>query len=61
VLGSTRSIFVTFLAHKHKALGTRLRKVALVNLYIALGGGWKLGDVDWVKSPASDSLNPTNP
>jgi len=24
------------------------RKVALINLYLALGGGWKLGDTDWL-------------
>ena len=29
------------------------RKVALVNLYMALGGGWKLSDADWMKTLAS--------
>jgi multidrug efflux system outer membrane protein len=29
------------------------RKVALVNLYKALGGGWKLSDADWMKSAVS--------
>ena len=28
------------------------RKVALVDLYKALGGGWKLSDADWMKSAA---------
>jgi multidrug efflux system outer membrane protein len=29
------------------------RKVALVNLYKALGGGWKLSDADWTKTAAN--------
>jgi hypothetical protein len=29
------------------------RKVALVNLYKALGGGWKLSDTDWLKAAAA--------
>jgi outer membrane protein, multidrug efflux system len=37
------------------------RKIALINLYMALGGGWKLSDVDWMKSPVSASPNSTNP
>jgi multidrug efflux system outer membrane protein len=37
------------------------RKVALVNLYMALGGGWKLSDADWTKSPTGASPNPSNP
>jgi multidrug efflux system outer membrane protein len=41
------------------------RKVALVNLYRALGGGWKLTDLDWTKSatnsnPAQQSPSTTN-
>jgi multidrug efflux system outer membrane protein len=37
------------------------RKVALVNLYRALGGGWKLGDLDWIKNASSTPSNSTNP
>jgi outer membrane protein, multidrug efflux system len=37
------------------------RKVALVNLYLALGGGWKLSDADWVKSPAIAAPNSASP
>jgi multidrug efflux system outer membrane protein len=37
------------------------RKVALLNLYMALGGGWKLSDTDWMMSPAIGSPNPTTP
>lgn len=33
------------------------RKVALVDLYKALGGGWKLTDADWTKS--AESVPPT--
>jgi multidrug efflux system outer membrane protein len=37
------------------------RKVALVNLYKALGGGWKLGDTDWLTQAtnAAQSINAT--
>jgi multidrug efflux system outer membrane protein len=39
------------------------RKVALVNLYRALGGGWKMSDTDWMKSaagtPTSGAPSPT--
>jgi multidrug efflux system outer membrane protein len=35
------------------------RKVALVNLYRALGGGWKLSDLDWMKTTQNPpSTNP---
>ena len=37
------------------------RKVALINLYMALGGGWKLSDADWMKNPASGPPSSTNP
>ena len=37
------------------------RKVALVNLYRALGGGWKLSDLDWVNNPPSTPPITTNP
>ena len=37
------------------------RKVALVNLYRALGGGWKLGDLDWIKNASGTPSNSTNP
>jgi outer membrane protein, multidrug efflux system len=37
------------------------RKVALVSLYKALGGGWKLSDVDWTKSAASTPPAPATP
>jgi outer membrane protein, multidrug efflux system len=37
------------------------RKIALINLYIALGGGWKLTDLDWTKPPATPAPNPSNP
>ena len=37
------------------------RKVALVNLYRALGGGWKLGDLDWIKNAPGTPANSTNP
>ena len=37
------------------------RKVALVDLYKALGGGWKLNDVDWMKPIPNTSSNSTNP
>ena len=37
------------------------RKVALVNLYMALGGGWKLSDADWMNRLASGPANSTNP
>jgi multidrug efflux system outer membrane protein len=37
------------------------RKVALVNLYKALGGGWKLSDADWTKSAASAPPNGASP
>jgi outer membrane protein, multidrug efflux system len=29
------------------------RKVALINLYKALGGGWRLTDVDWSNAPGN--------
>ena len=35
------------------------RKVALVNLYKALGGGWKLGDTDWL-TQATNAAQTTN-
>jgi multidrug efflux system outer membrane protein len=35
------------------------RKVALVNLYLALGGGWKLGDTDWL-TQATNAAQSTN-
>jgi multidrug efflux system outer membrane protein len=35
------------------------RKLALVNLYRALGGGWKLSDLDWLKSASNATLPPT--
>lgn len=31
------------------------RKVALVNIYRSLGGGWKLGDADWANPSASNT------
>ena len=34
------------------------RKVALVNLYKALGGGWKLGDTDWLNSTPTPNPSP---
>jgi multidrug efflux system outer membrane protein len=37
------------------------RKVALVNLYRALGGGWKLSDLDWIKTASGIPSNSTNP
>jgi len=37
------------------------RKVALVNLYKALGGGWNLSDADWMKTTANMPPNSTNP
>jgi len=37
------------------------RKVALVKLYKALGGGWKLRDADWMKTTANMPSNSTNP
>ncbi len=37
------------------------RKVALVNLYRALGGGWKVSDVDWMKPVPGTPSNPTIP
>ena len=37
------------------------RKIALINLYVALGGGWKLADVDWTKPPATPAPNPAIP
>ncbi len=37
------------------------RKVALINLYRVLGGGWKLSDADWTKIPVSAPPNSTNP
>jgi multidrug efflux system outer membrane protein len=37
------------------------RKVSLVNLYKALGGGWKLSDTDWKRSVLSSIPGPTNP
>lgn len=35
------------------------RKVALINLYMALGGGWKLGDTDWL-TQATNAAQTTN-
>jgi len=37
------------------------QKVALVNLYRALGGGWKVSDVDWMKNVPGTPSNPTPP
>lgn len=37
------------------------RKVALVNLYRALGGGWKLSDLDWLKSAANAPTTQAQP
>jgi hypothetical protein len=37
------------------------RKVALVHLYMSLGGGWKLSDADGTKSPTGTSPNPSHP
>ena len=37
------------------------RKVALVNLYRALGGGWKLSDLDWTNSASGTPINSPNP
>jgi multidrug efflux system outer membrane protein len=37
------------------------RKVALVDIYRALGGGWKLSDLDWLKSASNATLPPTTP
>jgi multidrug efflux system outer membrane protein len=37
------------------------RKLALVNLYKALGGGWKLSDVDWMKTSTSTPQTVTKP
>jgi outer membrane protein, multidrug efflux system len=37
------------------------RKVSLVNLYMALGGGWKLSDADWMQSPQGTPPNPSDP
>ena len=37
------------------------RKIALVNLYKALGGGWKLADADWVKNAASATPHSPDP
>jgi multidrug efflux system outer membrane protein len=37
------------------------RKVALVNLYRALGGGWKLSDLDWMKSATNAPTSSTAP
>jgi multidrug efflux system outer membrane protein len=37
------------------------RKVALVNLYRALGGGWKLTDLDWMKSATNTPASSTAP
>jgi multidrug efflux system outer membrane protein len=37
------------------------RKISLINLYMALGGGWKLSDVDWMKSPVPVPPNSTQP
>jgi multidrug efflux system outer membrane protein len=37
------------------------RKVALVNIYRALGGGWNVSDVDWLKNVPGTSPNPTPP
>jgi outer membrane protein, multidrug efflux system len=37
------------------------RKVALINLYMALGGGWQLSDADWMKNVANLPPNSTNP
>jgi multidrug efflux system outer membrane protein len=34
------------------------RRVALVDLYKALGGGWKLSDADWMKSATAIPQNP---
>ena len=34
------------------------RKVALVNLYKALGGGWKLGGTDWLNSTPTPNPSP---
>jgi multidrug efflux system outer membrane protein len=36
------------------------RKVALVNLYMALGGGWKLSDADWMKTVATAPTGTVN-
>ncbi len=35
------------------------RKVALVNLYRALGGGWNLTDAQWTSSSAASNPTPT--
>ncbi|HKD61130.1 MAG TPA: efflux transporter outer membrane subunit [Terracidiphilus sp.] len=37
------------------------RKVSLVNLYKALGGGWKLSDTDWMRTVVSASPATSNP
>jgi outer membrane protein, multidrug efflux system len=37
------------------------RKIALVNLYMALGGGWKLSDADWTKSTVGGPAISNNP
>jgi outer membrane protein, multidrug efflux system len=37
------------------------RKTALVNLYKALGGGWKLSDLDWVNVPLNARPGSTHP
>jgi multidrug efflux system outer membrane protein len=37
------------------------RKVALVALYKALGGGWKLSDVEWMKTVSSTPSTSTKP
>lgn len=37
------------------------RKVALIALYKALGGGWKLSDTDWMKTVASTPSTSTKP
>jgi multidrug efflux system outer membrane protein len=37
------------------------RKIALINLYKALGGGWKLADADWVSAPGNLASSGTHP
>jgi multidrug efflux system outer membrane protein len=37
------------------------RKISLINLYMALGGGWKLTDTDWSRSPVKVPPNSTIP
>jgi multidrug efflux system outer membrane protein len=35
------------------------RKLALVDLYRALGGGWNLSDSQWTRSSGAPGVNPT--